>query len=50
VRIHIDTVPEDMFISSGMTCAVVVTAPRRPSAISELFRDSATAIRRVASL
>ena len=50
VRIHIDTVPDDVLISSGMTCTVVVAAPPRPWAISELFSDGATAVRRFASL
>jgi multidrug resistance efflux pump len=50
VRIHIDEVPEGVLVSSGMTCTVVVTASPRPWAISELFHDGATAIRRLASL
>jgi multidrug resistance efflux pump len=29
VRIHIDDVPKDVLISSGMTCTVIVQAPPR---------------------
>lgn len=40
VRIHIDDDPEDVRISSGMTCTVVVAAPAREWAIASLVRDS----------
>jgi multidrug resistance efflux pump len=40
VRIHIDKIPDNVRISSGMTCTVVVSAPARRSAIVSLFRDS----------
>ena len=33
VRIHIDQIPEDVLISSGMTCTVVVEAPPRRWAV-----------------
>jgi multidrug resistance efflux pump len=39
VRVHIDTVPGGVLISSGMTCTVVVTAPARTSAIVSLIND-----------
>ena len=39
VRIHIDDVPENVRISSGMTCTVVVAAPAREWAITSLFRN-----------
>jgi multidrug resistance efflux pump len=38
VRIHIDNVPADVLISSGMTCTVVVDAPFRRSAILTALR------------
>jgi multidrug resistance efflux pump len=39
VRIHIDTVPDSVQVSSGMTCTVVVTVPARNLAIVSLFND-----------
>ena len=39
VRVHIDTVPDSVLISSGMTCTVVVTSPARSSAIVSLIND-----------
>jgi multidrug resistance efflux pump len=39
VRVHIDTVPDGVLISSGMTCTVVVTSPARSSAIVSLIND-----------
>ena len=50
VRIHIDEVPDGVLISSGMTCTVVIAVPPRPWAISEIFRDARSAMRRIASL
>jgi multidrug resistance efflux pump len=38
VRIHIDTVPPGVVVSSGMTCTVVVKTPPRQSAILAAFR------------
>jgi multidrug resistance efflux pump len=38
VRINIDIVPPDMQISGGMTCTVVVSAPRHEWAIVSLIR------------
>jgi multidrug resistance efflux pump len=40
VRIHIDEIPEDMHISAGMTCTVVVDAPPREWAITSLIKDA----------
>ena len=37
-RIHIDSVPEGVHISSGMTCTVVVAAPARDWAVVSLVR------------
>jgi multidrug resistance efflux pump len=39
VRIHIDQVPENVRISSGMTCTVVVAGAPREWAIMSLLRD-----------
>jgi multidrug resistance efflux pump len=39
VRVHIDTVPDGVLISSGMTCTVVATEPARSSAIVSLIND-----------
>ena len=39
VRIHIDEVPEGVLVSAGMTCTVVVSAPPRRWATSELFDE-----------
>jgi multidrug resistance efflux pump len=39
VRIHIDDVPENVRISAGMTCTVVVAAPGREWAITSLIRN-----------
>jgi hypothetical protein len=50
VRIHIDEIPDGVLISSGMTCTVVVAAPPRRWAITGVFRDAGSAIRRIASL
>ena len=51
VHIHIDDVPPDVLISSGMTCTVVVDAPTRRWAIGAMFRDARSAIAgRLASL
>ncbi len=44
VRIHIDEVPGDPRISSGMTCTVVVAAPPRPWATSDLLREARSLI------
>ncbi len=38
-RIHIDEVPENIHISSGMTCTVVVAAPARELAIMSLIKN-----------
>jgi multidrug resistance efflux pump len=38
IRIHIDAVPENVRISAGMTCTVVVAAPSREWAITSLIR------------
>ncbi len=38
VRIHIDEVPENVRISAGMTCTVVVAAPAREWAVLSLIR------------
>ncbi len=38
-RIHIDEVPENVHISAGMTCTVVVAAPAREWAIMSLIRN-----------
>src|SRR5712671_3329662 len=40
VRIHIDNVPENVHISAGMTCTVVVAAPSRGWAIASLIRGA----------
>ena len=40
VRINIDIVPPDMQISGGMTCTVVVSAPRHEWAIVSLIRGT----------
>jgi multidrug resistance efflux pump len=40
VRIHIDDVPEDVRISAGMTCTVVLAAPPRDWAITLLIRNA----------
>jgi len=40
VRIHIDEVPEGVLVSAGMTCTVVVAAPPRPWATSELLSEA----------
>ena len=40
VRIHIDEVPSGVQISGGMTCTVVMSAPRREWAIASLVRDA----------
>lgn len=37
-RVHIDSVPEGVHISSGMTCTVVVAAPARDWAVLSLVR------------
>jgi multidrug resistance efflux pump len=39
-RIHIDDVPDNVPISAGMTCTVVVAAPTREWAITSLFRNA----------
>ncbi len=39
-RIHIDDVPDDVRISAGMTCTVVVAAATREWAITSLFRNA----------
>ncbi len=39
-RIHIDDVPDNVRISAGMTCTVVVAAPTREWAITSLFRNA----------
>ena len=36
VRIHMDNVPDGMLISSGMTCTVVVQAPRQGAVLAAL--------------
>jgi len=38
-RIHIDDVPENVRISAGMTCTVVVAAPAREWAITSLIKS-----------
>ena len=40
VRIHIDNVPDNVRISAGMTCTVVVAAPPREWAITLLIRNA----------
>jgi multidrug resistance efflux pump len=40
IRIHIDEVPENMRISAGMTCTVIVAAPAPEWAIVSLVRTS----------
>jgi multidrug resistance efflux pump len=40
VRIHIDRVPEDVHISAGMTCTVVVDAPPREWAMTSLIKEA----------
>jgi multidrug resistance efflux pump len=40
VRMHIDTIPDNVRISAGMTCTVVVTAPARGSAILSLIKNT----------
>jgi multidrug resistance efflux pump len=42
VRISIDSVPENVTVSSGMTATVVVAAPARGWAIASLIRDQAS--------
>jgi multidrug resistance efflux pump len=42
VRISIDSVPENVTISAGMTATVVVAGPARDSAIASLIRDRLT--------
>ena len=50
VRIHIDTVPDGVLISSGMTCTVVVDQePSRPDAINLPTHPDAEARRRLMS-
>jgi multidrug resistance efflux pump len=39
VRIHIDDVPPGVFVSSGMTCTVVVEAPPREWAVPAVVRQ-----------
>jgi len=39
VRIHIDEIPENVHISAGMTCTVVLAAPTHEWAITSLFGD-----------
>jgi multidrug resistance efflux pump len=39
VRVHIDYVPENVLISAGMTCTVVLTSPTREWAIMSLIRN-----------
>jgi multidrug resistance efflux pump len=45
VRIHIDHVPPGVFVSSGMTCTVVVEAPPRPWAALATLRNWFPALR-----
>jgi multidrug resistance efflux pump len=44
VRIHIDYVPNGIVVSAGMTCTVVVDAPRRQWVILAALRDAAARI------
>jgi multidrug resistance efflux pump len=39
-RIHIDSVPENVRISAGMTCTVIVAVPTREWAITSFIRNS----------
>jgi multidrug resistance efflux pump len=45
VRIHIDDVPDNVLISSGMTCTVVVQAPPRQLALLAALRGRQAAAR-----
>jgi multidrug resistance efflux pump len=45
VRIHIDDVPKDVLISSGMTCTVVLEAPARQWAALAALREWRAAVR-----
>lgn len=51
VRIHIDEIPQGVFISSGMTCTVVAESSlKRPSAIEELVSEARTYFRHTLSV